>query len=626
MNNWSNEKMTATTIHEKMENGTFVVPKYQRGIVWKEQKKKDLIDTIKKGLPFGSILLYEDEKNKQYKLIDGLQRCTTVYEFISNPAVFFDENDIDDETIEKIADLTELESQRSTIQPLIVDIIIKWIKEAHETMSQVIGMQYYDCAKRLVDALPTLKGKETDLIELLKPMFGSYQNICQTMSATEIPLIIIHGNEDVLPVIFERINSKGSTLTKWQIYAATWSEEKIKINKELKDIVKYNRDRYESMVNDDELNIDSFDPTAMMSKLEINPFELVYGFGKLISEKYPHLFGNTKKIKEINSIGFNLINACLCFKNSEIKSLNTNLREVVGDDNNINLFLTKVLECIDIVDKILAVTRFKSNTRESQVPVHTEMQICSLIATVFINRYLTIQIDYEKDAINERHIHLESINGNWKQFKEQFKQNAIKVYLEDIIQIAWRGSGDKKLNSIILNPSYYTRNIDKNELLNVLTTWYEQIKIERNEYKKVQNPKETDKVILNVLYSKIFTAQEQLDDSVYDIEHLATKGLMKKRLERFDGALKLPLSSIGNICLLPEDYNREKGELTIYQYQKCLDHIQEIEDKYSFTEKEDLDWISDMSLSKEELEKEYISFIDKRFEIIKEKVIEVLFK
>ena len=50
------------------------------------KSEKELIDSIKKGIPFGSILLYNDEEANNFRLIDGLQRCTTIYEFISNPA------------------------------------------------------------------------------------------------------------------------------------------------------------------------------------------------------------------------------------------------------------------------------------------------------------------------------------------------------------------------------------------------------------------------------------------------------------------------------------------------------------------------------------------------------------
>ena len=57
INSWKMDEFTAQEIHEKEQNKKIVVPKYQRGIVWKDSQKKELIDSIKKGIPFGSILL-----------------------------------------------------------------------------------------------------------------------------------------------------------------------------------------------------------------------------------------------------------------------------------------------------------------------------------------------------------------------------------------------------------------------------------------------------------------------------------------------------------------------------------------------------------------------------------------
>ena len=445
------------------------------------------------------------------------------------------------------------------------------------------------------------------------------------MLNTKIPAIVISGSEEILPTVFERINSKGSQLTKWQIYAATWSDDKIKINKELNPIISYNRERYEEMTLDDEINLQDFDSMGLERKAELNTFELIFGFGKMISESFPQLFTNTKKSTDVSSIGFNLINACLVLKNNEIKNLNKNLIEIVGNSEEINKFLLEIIECIKLVDKAIAITtKFKSNVRGDTAPLHTEMQICSMIASVFINKHMTFVID-EKDIITDRKLNLDGVKENWKNYKEAFLNNALKVYLLDLLQTNWRGSGDKKLNYIIINPAYYTRTITKEEFESVLNLWYESIKNERNEYKKIMNPKEADKIVLNIIYSNQFKAIDQIDDSTYDIEHLATKGMMKKQLERFNGNLRLPISSIGNLCLLPTEYNQAKGEKTIYQYQDTQMDISEIEEKFSFTTSNDLKWIGNMNLTENELKTEYNKYIDSRFERIKSKLFEILF-
>ena len=624
-NSWKMEEYTAQEIHENQENHKFVVPKYQRGIVWKDSQKKDLIDSIKKGLPFGSILLYHDENKNNYRLIDGLQRCTTIYEFISNPANYYEEDDVDDEIINKLINMTEVVGNKESLKERIIEVILKWIKREHKTMQDVIGMQFYSCAIELSKEFPTLKDKEQKVVELLQPMFRKYIQICDQMANTKIPAIVILGDDEILPTVFERINSKGSQLTKWQIYAATWSDKKIKIGQELKEILEYNQKRYSEMILDDNINLQDFAPLDFEEKAELNTFELIFGFGKLISERFPQLFINSKKITDVNSVGFNLVNACLVYRNNEIKNLNRNLESIIGNSDNINKFLLEIIECIKVVDKALArSTKFKSNVREDTSPLHTEMQICSMIASVFINKHVLFKVD-EQDSIIFRKIDLDSVNEDYKNYKDQFMKNALKVYVMDILQMNWRGSGDKKLNTIIQNPAYYTKDITRSEVEFVMNSWYESIKVERNEYKKIMNPKEPDKVILNILYSNIFTANDQIDDSKYDIEHIATKGAMKKQLERFDGNLRLPISSIGNMCLLPEEYNRAKGEKTIYQFEDESLSIEEIENKYAFIKEKDLSWIEDNEIELNTLKERYYTFIDNRFLTIKEKFLDALF-
>lgn len=46
-NSWKMEEFTAQEIHEKQEARKIVVPKYQRGIVWRDSQKKELIDSIR---------------------------------------------------------------------------------------------------------------------------------------------------------------------------------------------------------------------------------------------------------------------------------------------------------------------------------------------------------------------------------------------------------------------------------------------------------------------------------------------------------------------------------------------------------------------------------------------------
>ena len=66
---------------------------------------------------------------------------------------------------------------------------------------------------------------------------------------------------------------------------------------------------------------------------------------------------------------------------------------------------------------------------------------------------------------------------------------------------------------------------------------------------------------------------------------------MKSILKKVPG-VKLPVSSIANLCYLPEDINRGKKDKTIYEAEGLSLSITEIEKKYSFTNSNDFDWIN----------------------------------
>lgn len=62
---------------------------FQRQFVWKEKDKKDLIDTIVKGLPIPAIFICDartdfSSLSKTYNVLDGRQRLESIFEFLEN--------------------------------------------------------------------------------------------------------------------------------------------------------------------------------------------------------------------------------------------------------------------------------------------------------------------------------------------------------------------------------------------------------------------------------------------------------------------------------------------------------------------------------------------------------------
>lgn len=620
-NEWKCDTFTPTQIKDNMDNRVFTIPKYQRGIVWKDSQRADLVDTIKKGLPFGALLLYKDSSNT-YQIIDGLQRSTAIVDFSKNPAQFFNDEDIDDSVILDIA-RTIPNVQPATITEKIRSLLIEWVK-THQTLDDVIRMQFSDFGE-YVRAHINCPMSDVEIGRQIKPMLEKFQNTCSTINNIKIPAIVIEGDPDLLPVLFERINSKGTQLSKYQIYAASWNTDSYRISdNNLNKIVKANRDRYDSML-DGKTSIDDYDPVAFLNNKVLDAYEIAFGFGKKLCEDFPHLFGATKEQTQVDSIGFTLLNICLGLKNKDAHRMNVKLKQLVGD-TNINNFLNTIIECVKYVDACIGkYNKFKSNSRSDsgKKPLHTEFQICAIIASVFLMKYTDITLDPNENIVDFK-LHLGTINPMWRQQqKDSFKRNAPKIYIMEILQGKWAGSGDKKMDQVLITPDYYTRNTTSQDFERILDIWFNNLNKDRSEMGKVATAKEPELLMLALVYlMNRFSAVQQLDDSKFDIEHLATKQLMKEKLgNTYRGQLRLPISSFGNLCLLPEYENRSKGKKTIYQdtdyLSKTHKDISYIEEYYSFTTRNDLNWLDDNSLSADEFKDAYYKFIEKRYGAMK---------
>lgn len=632
MENWKPIDFTASQIRNNIHNQIMIVPRYQRGQVWSEEKQKEFIDSIKKGYPFGTLLLYKGPNEETYKIIDGLQRTTAIVKYINNPSIIFNpKEDIQEDVLEKIIDLIETHGgSKNVYKQKIREIIHDWVIEDHETLEDITGMQFVKGAKKIVDELPVFKPHMFEISDLLEPMLKEYIILCESLVKAKIPAILYEGDQENLPEIFTRINSQGIKLSKYQILAASWSHINYEISsQELVHIHKYVDDYFMNLLSDEKnFVLENNNNTEE----QLNLFQVIFGFSKILSEQYPYLFSR-KKESDVESSGFNLISSCLGMKNSELFKMDKVLRETFETDIEFNEFLVKILQSVDTVDKLIEkYLTFTSNKRNNKFTIyHTELQICSIIASVFRNRY------FHEERIEDNVIYTLNLNNSarkWTNYSKGIKKNLMKRYLIDILGSEWSGSGDSKLYEVTQNDKYYSEDITKDHIRRVMRSWYEEYKLSTNESRRVSYPSNEDKLILSIIYVDVLTVSQSRGNQ-FDIEHLATKNKMKIHLETLSSSemeYKLPISSIGNICLLPEYTNRRKQDKTLYNDNKYKNEISKndltleiVERDYSFTEESDLEWIEWSYDKFSDLKDNYFAFIDKRFSIMEQKVINSLF-
>ena len=91
-----NTRKMATGLHNviqlgvKYEEDKYIIPAYQRELVWSLENKQNLIKAIMQGSPIGEFIFakeiidMKDDYHIKWTIIDGQQRINSIREFISN--------------------------------------------------------------------------------------------------------------------------------------------------------------------------------------------------------------------------------------------------------------------------------------------------------------------------------------------------------------------------------------------------------------------------------------------------------------------------------------------------------------------------------------------------------------
>ena len=595
---WSIEDIVSALSETPNKKKKINIPKFQRTLVWNQKQKKAFIDSIKQGFPVGAILLYRvNEKDGTifFNLIDGLQRSTALNQYLKAPTQFFDIDDLPEKLINEAYDLIKKTTETNFTKLELTKSIVEWISSL-QGFEEVQKFSAYELSKHIAT---TFKLKfDMDEVDLQQKLFVPFLAEIKdeaNIDHFKIPILIYTGKNSNLPVIFERLNSKGTQLSKYQIYAATWIGHKhFKID--TREIIDGIKNKYDSLL-DEGYEVENYDISRKFYTSEFSLFEYLFGFGKYLCNQYPHLFSGTSKIEQEDSIGFNVMNICLDLSVSRMDELPDKFQKF-----NVKELENAILDAINFVFECLkGYITLKMNSRTKIAIAHSELQIVSMIGKVFHSKY--------NKNLEEKE--------TWKDVSKKLEENLAYHYLYDIIREYWRGSGDSKAYNLISNEKYETT-LKKLQWENVLNDWFE-TDLQKREKVRVKF-KEATILFYKYIYNHSLTAYEEISRINYDIEHLVPVD----KLKSISGENGIPISAFPNICLLDEILNRKKGNLTFYQYfdaevdaesltesQSVLE-INKIE-KYTHTTREDLEFvIDDFNLEK------YKYFLQIRFNKIKE--------
>ena len=582
---------------------TIVIPMFQRGKRWKKDRRDAFIDSLLQGFPVGT-LLFADQGNKTFSVIDGLQRCSTICEYILNPTTREHLNPVDPAVLDACRLAFYPDSKNVSINHVINEKILDCIT-SEKTFDEV---ESYHIATTLCDEFQS----EQDYKELLRkvreiiaPWYKEYKKEFESICATEIPVIIYTGESTHLNEIFNRINKKGLPLSDYEIYAATWPEDRYQISRP--EIVDYVIKKYDCLALED-YNILAYDSNIMRKSQELTIFEFLFGFGKYIVNTYDFLnLDPTNRNDEVSTVSFEIVDAC--FNNS--KKIGDLANELQSRKINLNLLARRIEEAIKFVrDVISPICDFRGNQRDKKQFLHPKYFAISLVAFVLREMY-----DVDDLAVKK---------ADWEGKKNTIAQRILHHYVFEIVQNVWHDGGVGKIYTSVKDRSF-AEEITMNSWTSLLNTYFETSLMNR-QLVKIKNPTNIDKLLLNCIYADIFTVKDNCSLAYFDIEHIATKDWMKTLMRDTGTVNGLAVSHIANLCYLPASINRKKKAKTIYEDVSLAPELKTIEEKYSFTRSTDLDFLYEVRDSKKAkmLDEKYTQYLRDRFEKQKKKIFAFL--
>ena len=588
------------------------IPKFQRGLVWGEVKKKEFIKSLKSGLPIGVLLLSKTIDGK-YLVIDGLQRFTTMLEYSKDYFSYVDSSEITDSDIisiiiasEKAKEIFDMHTEKAklNIQDKIRKIIVSNISTGqNKNLQQISKLATQQLCKEISELDDKDQMEILDAVYVIVDKFSASAKI----DDIEIPLIIFKGKDDELATVFQKLNQEGVKLSKYDVFAATWFEHTVNVKGDA-DFIKQIIKKYDASEEESGLEISNYDSDEMLKTGELTAFEYAFALGKELIDKCPILFNAKKNDSKVESIGFLILAELFglsyqdMHKLASIMSLHKKLdfsklkNAIVDTAKNVQSALG---------DYIVAPTKKKPS-----LACHSELQLASYIVVLFKLKY---ELSIENGLVD---------SGNKAKEIKEVKRFLYKHYLYDILRSYWSGSGDSKLEEIIADPytCRYVKDVNKDSFEQVVSEWL----ISSNKKSSLTTVSAETKLFLNYLL-RIYVGSTDIAKTEYDIEHCVPKKVLTDYFVKKD--IAVPVSATCNLVYIPKPENRGKGDLTYYQKQKkdasSYTLNEEVLSSLSYPEKDELEFVESVSSLTTE---NYFAFLEERRKYITNRFITKLYE
>jgi len=601
------------TLSDLRENGKVVIPNFQRGVVWTKQHRKEFIETVKTGDPFGVVLVSQGAPGEPYYLIDGLQRLSTLKAYMDNPLEFIDEND-------KFTNQEKLQSifvKKYESKGIQLPGSSKLVKEQKSFLKKTIALM--KAGKEIPNEMTLwpniaeLLGVDKNTFDVLQAFSDFYRSFTDNL---KLPDIIIHaivyqGPKERLPYVFETLNTSSVSLTKYEVFSSQWPTLKIIVNDE--ELIGKVWSKYDGLKKSSsfevDVNLDSIRNEGMTL------FEYCFGFSELVCDTdkaYAFLFNKGKKTTD--PTGFELL-ALAC-------GLQVNKADILWKDDYLGgssgAFLLSLKDAL--IDSINVVADSLKNwvfdLNGTVIKNAGTYQVYYMIITVFKKMY---SFDSRNKSLSKNE------SADWV---GKFKKNAHKWYLCHLLTGYWNQHRQvSDLHALLTesNDIDYSATITKERWEDVLKTYFDA----NRDGCTTRNIASETRLFLNYLYRMLIEEdanrtkffERTTDDGTeieFDIEHIVPVA----KFENFDEDFSM--STLGNLCYLPVKDNRSKRDHTIYEYALDRPSLTFNEDFLSMIDYPSREELSFIDTTEEQFKSPYETLTNKREKSMLEKFVNLV--
>lgn len=543
--NWTVSKVVSGLDSRKdgKESVVVKIPDFQRGIVWSKKKQSHLIDSIRKGFPIGSLLMYK--KGNSYQLIDGLQRSTSLKHYTKNPLQFV--NDDYTDSLKQFS--TFLKIANSLVNDFDSDSVMR--SKLKATLSE---MDFNDLDKREIldgitdsQEIANILWNEPRIKDSLKQLVDEIRSTLE-INNYSIPVIVFEGNMEEIAEVFTRINSQGQKLSKLEVFAASWSHSTVDIDRNdafVKEIIEHAEKRFQSLKDQDY----RIEKRENQRNSKLSTFEYLFGVGKMLISKSELAISSNKELHEPETFAFQI---ATILSKSPISKM-ADLPNLLEQDPT--PMFKAVSQCLLELEKNMKpIWDMTGNSKTKQKSsFHSENQIISILCDMVVTLY-----DSKYNKRDGYHQDLVQIN---KGIREH--------YLCDILTSAWKGSGDSTLyrrtwdnsTEITKSVNYYSNRKGVEGIKRAAEQWYSSQMEFKSKTRRIMN---AQKLFCSYLYSKRVTVSTNSDQhSLLEYEHIIP---VKRLTEAIGEGEGWPINNIANLMLLPKNLNGMKQQKTLKEF------------------------------------------------------------